>query len=183
MKDLNRDVAYHLVDLTEEQRGEIYDWFLNNDKDWQIYVSKEEFMRKCNDTVIFNKCSFDWYDLVDFKNLYPNKELTNALELFKEEQWQPKQGEEVLVSDDGENWSKRVFVLSYKNGFYCESTISNELVNWTYIKPFEEDIKVGDWVISELNDCVFKYQFSRLQDHLTKITNPQLIELLEQEIK
>lgn len=46
----------------------------------------------------------------------------------------------------------------------------------------EIEIKVGDWVYCKTNDCVFKYQFGRLKEDLKKITNPQLIKLLEDEI-
>lgn len=47
----------------------------------------------------------------------------------------------------------------------------------------ESKIKIGDWVISELNDCVFRYQYGRVKDDLTKITDQELIKKLNNLIK
>lgn len=47
----------------------------------------------------------------------------------------------------------------------------------------ESKIKVGDWVVSSLNYCIFKYEFGRLKDDLTKITDQDLINKLNELIK
>ena len=58
-----------------------------------------------------------------------------------------KQGDKVLVSNDMVNWFDRIFVIEHKGIFYCEHRNDEyELVYWGYIKPYEDEIKVGDWV-------------------------------------
>ena len=98
------------------------------------------------------------------------------------EEWEPKQGDKVLASDDGVNYTETpiIFIAIHKDYFVTESKKSNRILKWKYIKPYKEEIKVGDWVISKLNDCVFKYQFGRLQDDLIKITDEELIKKLNE---
>lgn len=53
-------------------------------------------------------------------------------------------------------------------------------------KEIEENkIKAGDWVVNPLTNIVIKVTSlkTKCPDHYKKITNPQLIELLENEIK
>lgn len=37
------------------------------------------------------------------------------------ENWKPKQGEEIEVSDNGEDWGTAIFVTEYDNEYWCES--------------------------------------------------------------
>lgn len=88
-----------------------------------------------------------------------------------------KQGDKVLVSYNEIDWHETEFVCYYKDYYY---TINGRAKN---IKPYKEEIKVGDWV--KYDNQVFKVDGKELSSFLlecTKITNPQLIELLNNEL-
>ena len=89
-----------------------------------------------------------------------------------------KQGDKVLYTDDLEFWHEGIFLTKYDDSYIIDS--DEMLLYAIKIKPYKEEIKIGDWVISELNDCVFKYQFGRLKDDLTKITDEVLISKLNE---
>lgn len=108
---------------------------------------------------------------------------------MEKEQWQPKQGEKVLVRDNGDSyWETRLYVLKYKDIHYVSGLYEedNGLYIWDEIKPFKEEIEIGDWVRNYSR--MFKVELHHSTHEITKkgykkITNPQLIELLENEIK
>ena len=99
-----------------------------------------------------------------------------------------KLGDKVLVSDDGVEWFERLFVLEYKGNYYCETESGKSLlIYWDYIKPYEDEIKVGDWVKRISDETIWKIRDigdvnAALNSECTKITNPQLIELLNKEL-
>ena len=101
------------------------------------------------------------------------------------EEWEPKQGDKVLASDDGVNYTETpiIFISIHKDYFVTESKKSNKILKWKYIKPYEDEIKAGDWV--KHNKQLFKVNVEESSSFLlecTKITNPQLIELLNNEL-
>ena len=105
------------------------------------------------------------------------------------EEWEPKQGDKVLASDDGVNYTETpiIFISIHKDYFVTESKKSNKILKWKYIKPYEDEIKVGDWVKRISDETIWKIRDigdvnAALNSECTKITNPQLIELLNKEL-
>ena len=99
------------------------------------------------------------------------------------EEWEPKQGDKVLASDDGVNYTETpiIFISIHKDYFVTESKKSNKILKWKYIKPYKEEIKVGDWVFRKTdNIAVFKYDYKFIEhlDELIKITDKELIKKL-----
>lgn len=99
------------------------------------------------------------------------------------EEWEPKQGDKVLASDDGVNYTETpiIFISKHKDYFVTESKKSNKILKWKYIKPYKEEIKVGDWVFRKTdNIAVFKYDYKFIEhlDELIKITDKELIKKL-----
>ena len=98
--------------------------------------------------------------------------------LQKEPQF--KLGDKVLVSRDGIEWFERIFVLEYKGNYYCETDSGKSLlIYWEYIKPYEDEIKVGDWVHNS-DGHVLKCKYLGLNNNPNwiKITNQDLIDKL-----
>lgn len=87
-----------------------------------------------------------------------------------------------------EEWNEELFL---KNCGIEDDTLEQQLEKAkAEVERLEKEIenkkiKVGDWAINTLTNVVFKVISLEieLQDHYKKITNPQLIELLENEIK
>ena len=101
------------------------------------------------------------------------------------EEWEPKQGDKVLASDDGVNYTETpiIFISKHKDYFVTESKKSNKILKWKYIKPYKEEIKVGDWVFRKTdNIAVFKYDYKFIEhlDELIKITDKELIKKLNE---
>ena len=102
-----------------------------------------------------------------------------------------KQGDKVLVSNDKQKWHDRVFVVEHNNLYQCEplhENISNTLTPWQHIKPYEEEIKVGDWVKNtNEKELILVTKDMNLEclnneSEYIKITNPELIKLLNNEL-
>lgn len=98
-----------------------------------------------------------------------------------------KQGDKVLVSDNGIDWVERIFVFEYKGYYNCELNSKDYIIStWKHIKPYEGEIKIGDWVF--LNDekgvCKItdKHDLKEVNNKFTLVKNPQLIELLNNEL-
>ena len=64
------------------------------------------------------------------------------------DEWQPKQGDKVLFTDDLVDWEKGIFLVKHDESYIVES--DEVLLYAIEIKPYEEEIKIGDWVF--LND-------------------------------
>lgn len=97
-----------------------------------------------------------------------------------------KQGDKVLVSNNEKDWVCRKFIIEHKNKFLCEVSNDNEsLGHWGYIKPYEDEIKVGDWVFlnDEIGVCKIteKHDLKEVNNKFTLVKNPQLIKLLNEE--
>lgn len=101
------------------------------------------------------------------------------------DEWLPKQGDKVLWTDDFEEWQDGIFLVEYDRSYIIEA--DEMLVYGAKIKPYEEEIKVGDWV-KRVNDKTIWLIENEEDVDLVKrtdcqiITNPQLIELLDKEL-
>lgn len=56
-------------------------------------------------------------------------------------EWQPKQGERVLVRDnESHEWQERVFVVKNRGAYYCEGDVNKSaLYKWGKIKPIPKE--------------------------------------------
>jgi hypothetical protein len=53
--------------------------------------------------------------------------------------WEPKRGEEVLVSDDGDDWGRRIFQHFNEDGKpVSKSKKNNTTCSWEYMMPFDK---------------------------------------------
>lgn len=184
MKKLDKSKAYYLGDLNSEQRASFYAVLLSEDESISI-IRESEFKIEASDYVFYEDCEWYWYDEKDFKRFF-NLEVVNALTLIEEEEWKPKQGDKVLANDKRE-WVEVIFVVEYNNFYYCEYPKNkNTLFRFQHIKPYEEEIKVGDWVFlnDEIGVCKIsdKHDLEEVNNKFTLVKNPQLIELLNKEL-
>lgn len=154
-----------------------------DDNEFMYFGKKESYEIECQDIKHFY--------LIDdhgIRNAIENNSLYDYFELIDEPQF--KQGDKVLVSNDRQKWHDRVFVVEHNNLYQCEplhENISNTLTPWQHIKPYEEGIKVGDWVKRISDETIWKIRDKEdvnvaLNSECTKITNPQLIILLNNEL-
>ena len=97
---------------------------------------------------------------------------------------QSKKGDKVLYTDDLVNWEEGIFLVKHDESYIVES--DEMLLYAIEIKPYEEEIKVGDWVVNTHHGSVFKNDTINLginqPNYYRKITNPELIELLNNEL-
>ena len=182
MKKLDKSKACYLGDLNSEQRASFYAVLLSEDESISI-IRESEFKIEASDYVFYDDCEWDWYDEKDFKRFF-NLEVFNALALFEEEEWKPKQGDKVLFTDDLVNWEEGIFLVEHNESYIVES--DEMLLYAVEIKPYEEEIKVGDWVF--LNDekgvCKIsdKHDLKEVNNSFTLLKNKKLIELLNKEL-
>ena len=113
------------------------------------------------------------------KHRWNNSHLTSEgyFELLPNEP-QFKQGDKVLVSNNKSYWSEGEFITEYKDEFIIKTNV--DIIGRKHIKPYKEEIKVGDWV--KRNNEIIKVYETPMKKDWTKITNPQLIELLNNEL-
>ena len=99
---------------------------------------------------------------------------SDLLKLVDEQQF--KQGDKVLVSYNEIDWHETEFVCYYKDYYY---TINGRA---KHIKPYEEEIKVGDWVMVNDEKAIIKIneQGIKYLDNYTKITDEVLINKLNE---
>ena len=89
-----------------------------------------------------------------------------------------KQGDKVLVSNDMVNWFEGIFICLYKD-YKIVKAKDGTLRYATNIKPYEEDIKVGDWVHNSYGHVLkCKYLGLNNNPNWIKITNQDLIDKL-----
>ena len=100
------------------------------------------------------------------------------------EEPQFKQGDKVLYTDDLEFWHEGIFLTKYNGSYIIDS---DEMLLYAIdIKPYEEEVKVGDWVF--LNDekgvCKItnKHDLKEVNNKFTLVKNPELIKLLNEEL-
>lgn len=110
---------------------------------------------------------------------FPKHKFKYYFELLPNEP-QFKQGDKVLFTDDLVNWEKGIFLVKHDESYIVES--DEMLLYAIEIKPYKEEIKVGDWVnykdeyVMRVTDIGFK------EDGLewTKITDKELIKKLNE---
>ena len=89
-----------------------------------------------------------------------------------------KQGDKVLVSNDMVNWFEGIFICLYKD-YKIVKAKDGTLRYVTNIKPYEEDIKIGDWVHNSYGHVLkCKYLGLNNNPNWIKITNQDLIDKL-----
>ena len=120
------------------------------------------------------------------KHRWNNSHLTpeGYFELLPNEP-QFKQGDKVLVSNNKSYWSEGEFITEYKDEFIVKTNV--DIIGRKHIKPYKEEIKVGDWVKRISDETIWKIRDigdvnAALNSECTKITNPLLIELLNNEL-
>jgi hypothetical protein len=53
--------------------------------------------------------------------------------------WEPKAGETVLVSDDGETWHRRIFKRLNENGEAIAEGPRDRAYSWEFMMPFDKN--------------------------------------------
>ena len=100
------------------------------------------------------------------------------------EEPQFKQGDKVLYTDDLEFWHEGIFLTKYDDSYIIDS--DEMLLYAIKIKPYKEEIKIGDWVFlnDEIGVCKItdKHDLKEVNNKFTLVKNPQLIELLNEEL-
>ena len=88
-----------------------------------------------------------------------------------------KQGDKVLYTDDLEFWHEGIFLTKHNDSYIIES--DEMLLYAINIKPYEDEIKVGDWVHNS-DGHVLKCKYLGLNNNPNwiKITNQDLIDKL-----
>ena len=95
-----------------------------------------------------------------------------------------KQGDKVLYTDDLEFWHEGIFLTKYDDSYIIDS--DKMLLYAIKIKPYEDEIKVGDWVF--LNDekgvCKItdKHDLKEVNNKFSLVKNIELIKLLNTEL-
>ena len=95
-----------------------------------------------------------------------------------------KQGDKVLYTDDLEFWHEGIFLTKYDDSYIIDS--DEMLLYAIKIKPYEDEIKVGDWVFlnDEIGVCKItdKHDLKEVNNKFTLVKNPELIKLLNEEL-
>jgi len=78
-----------------------------------------------------------------------NNGIQNLYKGYIKEEWKPKKGEEVLMSDDKEDWYSTRFYAMEKNefsegSFNSDGKFFNVHNYWKYCKPFPKDFKIEE---------------------------------------
>lgn len=87
MRDLDRSKVYDLSDLNKKQRETLYDWLVKNDVNWEN-IFKGDFIKTDKDVLIYDGTEWD-LDWIQRHNIGRKQVITNALELFEEEEDNP----------------------------------------------------------------------------------------------
>jgi hypothetical protein len=98
-------------------------------------MSGEANQLSYNGICFFENVFFDCWESFIF-------EILNESDFFKENEWTPKPGELVEVSDNGIVFDSkpRVFACEYKNRFYCEKLANDsELQYWKHIRQIKPE--------------------------------------------
>lgn len=191
MKDLDRTKKYDLSQLNDKQLYTILDWLKVNDDDWGCFNIADLRRISGDYNLHCNKGLWYW---INKKNCY---EVTNALELFDNKLPPYKDAPlkwdcDTLVGDVIETKEHRIKELT-KEILQPMGTLEQQLQKAeAEVKRLqslieeENKLKVGDWVIVKGTSTIFKVKATDIKyvdSRHEKITNPQLIILLEQEIK
>lgn len=129
---------------------------------------------------------FNFYITNDdlFQDEFSKHHLDNSsFELLIDEP-QFKQGDKVLFTDDLVNWEKGVFLVKHDESYIVES--DEMLLYAIEIKPYEEEIKVGDWYLEISNNVIRKAtnaiseNYLKNKNYCKKITDEVLINKLNE---
>lgn len=103
--------------------------------------------------------------------------LSDFFDIIDEPQF--KQGDKVLYTDDLVNWEEGIFLVKHDESYIIES--DEMLLYAIEIKPYEEEIKIGDWVHNR-NGCIMKCDDVDIFNinNWTKITDEVLINKLNE---
>lgn len=186
MKKLDRTKAYYLGDLSEHQRGLIYDFLLSEDNSFYSSL-KSDFEKVSSDYVFYDEHEWGWYGNDYMVKLLKLDEV-NGLTLFESiVDWTPKQGEKVLlrVVDKCipkllDKWIPKIFVCNHNGKNLFETAQGNAVFFEGEIKPFIKFFKKGDWVKYKYNGETFFTQCKEdvENNNLTLVEDEGLIELL-----
>ena len=145
---------------------------LTEKKEYEIKSINERTFEITEDDGINDTWNIEWIKGYDKDGEYHFKLLPN--------EHQFKQGDKVLVSNNKSYWVEGEFITEYKDEFIVKTNV--DIIGRKHIKPYEEEVKVGDWVKNR-NGHVMKYEKWMLKAFdWTKITNPELIKLLNNEL-
>lgn len=178
MKELDKTKAYDLSNLNDEELEQFRLECLK-DRATNPFESLNFLKSKTYIYAIFNDINYENSWCVGKET---QREIIDAKELFQE--WKPKQGDPVRVTDE-RNKCIGTFVCTYKGHYLIDN--KERILIASQIKQLEHEIKVGDWVKNP--HAIYKVEIDDDLDRINydighkKITNPELIELLEQEFK
>ena len=95
-----------------------------------------------------------------------------------------KQGDKVLISNNSKYWIEAEFIIKHEDDFIVK--IGNEYTSRKNIKPYKEEIKVGDWVFlnDEIGVCKItdEHDLEEVNNKFTSVKNIELIKLLNEEL-
>ena len=150
---------------------------LTEKKEYEIKSVNERTFEITEDDGINDTWNIKWIKGYDEDGEYHFELLPN--------EHQFKQGDKVLVSNNKSYWSEGEFITEYKDEFIVKT--NGDIIGRKHIKPYKEEIKVGDWVKRISDETIWKIRDKEdvnvsLNSECTKITNPLLIELLNNEL-
>lgn len=141
---------------------------LTEKKEYEIKSVNERTFEITEDDGINDTWNIEWIKGYDEDGEYHFELLPNEPQF--------KQGDKVLYTDDLVNWEEGIFLVKHDESYIVES--DEMLLYAIEIKPYEEEIKVGDWVM--VNELVFKVNESTDLTDCTKITDKELIKKLNE---
>ena len=110
---------------------------LTEKKEYEIKSVNERTFEITEDDGINDTWNIEWIKGYDEDGEYHFELLPNEPQF--------KQGDKVIVSNDEVHWDEAKYALFFDNNHFTYSSQGN-LIKWQHIKPYEEEIKVGDWV-------------------------------------
>ena len=150
---------------------------LTEKKEYEIKSINERTFEITEDDGINDSWNIEWIKGYDKDGEYHFELLPNEPQF--------KQGDKVLVSNNKSYWVEGEFITEYKDEFIVKTNV--DIIGRKHIKPYKEEIKVGDWVKRISDETIWKIRDKEdvnvsLNSECTKITNPLLIELLNNEL-
>lgn len=179
IKDLDREVQYSLVEISEEQAETLLIWLKANDKGWGGYTKK--YLIEEGKHVLLGFNGDDWAFLCEEEEEPHLKK--SILPLFYEED-EFIQGNVYLFSDNSENWEEGEFVVEWKECYYKVNHYDGSLIPYKYMKPIQKQ----EWyVIDRGLDKEFRQIteedaliLQAEEKRVVKVTNESLIKVLNE---
>ena len=174
MKKLNKKVKYCLKNLSDEQLRIFSEKLIEEGFVFDRLIWKSDLSDGMSDIRYNTKYTrWEWCIISD-KSI-------DALTLFEPiEDWNPKQGEEVLWKGGSMvKFEEGVFVCEYNGHYLIES--GSSIHYGREIKPFIKSFKKGDWVKYKYNGETFFTQCKENveNNNLTLVEDLELIKLME----